>query len=128
MSDKSYVTLEQRVCVVCGCTYETGDLLLDQRLRERFEHHTVTGGGICPEHQAKLDEGYCILVGIDPARSTGGAMRDFFKHEEAYRTGEILYVRGAVWDDIFSTPRPPHGLAFVDEKVIEHLKNHVQLH
>lgn len=40
---KSYVTLEQKICVVCGRSYDTGSLLLDKRLRERFEHHTITG-------------------------------------------------------------------------------------
>jgi len=41
---KSYVTMEQ--CCLCGKS--TGSLLLDKRLRNVFDSHTVTGN-ICPK-------------------------------------------------------------------------------
>src|SRR5688572_18010390 len=33
MSDKSHVSMERRICLVCAAPYETGAILLDKRLR-----------------------------------------------------------------------------------------------
>ena len=33
MNDKSHVSLEQHVCLVCGTAFDTGAILLDKRLR-----------------------------------------------------------------------------------------------
>ena len=33
MDDKSYVSLEQRLCLVCGAPFDTGNLLLEQGRR-----------------------------------------------------------------------------------------------
>ncbi len=51
MTDKSYVSLEQHVCLVCGHAYDTGNLLLDKRLRASMQRHTTTGMGLCPDDQ-----------------------------------------------------------------------------
>ena len=45
--EKSYVTLEQHVCPVCLKTFDTGNLLLDDKLRDVFKKYTVTGYGLC---------------------------------------------------------------------------------
>lgn len=71
MSDKSYVTLEQHVCVVCAKPFDTNALLLHRRLAPVFERHTVTGWGLCPEHQKLKDDGFVALVEIDRAKSSG---------------------------------------------------------
>ena len=34
MNDKSHVSLEQHVCLVCGKAFDTGTILLDKRLRQ----------------------------------------------------------------------------------------------
>ena len=51
MNDKSHVSLEQHVCLVCGAGFDTGTILLDKRLRASMERHTAIGWGLCPEHQ-----------------------------------------------------------------------------
>lgn len=43
MNDKSHVSLEQHVCLVCGTAFDTGAILLDKRLRASMERHTATG-------------------------------------------------------------------------------------
>ena len=86
MNDKSHVSLEQHVCLVCGTAFDTGAILLDKRLRASMERHTATGWGLCPEHQKLADDGFVALVECDPQRSgsqAGGRM----KPEQAYRTG-----------------------------------------
>ena len=51
MNDKSHVSLERHVCLVCGVAYDTGSILLDKRLRQSLERYTTTGWGLCAEHQ-----------------------------------------------------------------------------
>jgi hypothetical protein len=90
---KSHVTMEQHKCAVCGKDYDTGALLLDTRLGKRFEMHTVTGWGLCPEHQKLYDDGYVALVGADLAKSkllSNGNCTP----EGAWRTGECKHCHG----------------------------------
>ncbi|MDN4290562.1 hypothetical protein OA805_00670 [Citrobacter freundii] len=78
MSDKSHISLEQHVCLVCGTAFDTGAILLDKRLRASMERHTATGWGLCPEHQKLSDDGFVALVECDPQRSgsqAGGRMK-----------------------------------------------------
>lgn len=89
MDDKSYVSLEQRLCLVCGTCFDTGNLLLDRRLRANMERHTVTGWGLCAEHQKLADDGFVALVECDPRRSGSPAGDGRMKPEQAYRTGRL---------------------------------------
>jgi hypothetical protein len=109
MSDKSHVSMEQHVCFVCGKTFDTGNLLLDKRLRASMKRNTVTGYGICPEHQAKMDEGYTILIETEDPKGEK-------------RTGHIAYVRESQFKNIFNSDPPPKHIAFVEVGVIEKLK------
>ncbi len=45
MDDKSHVSLEQQLCLVCGTAFDTGNILLDRRLRASMKHQTTTGWG-----------------------------------------------------------------------------------
>ena len=127
--EKSYVTLEQNVCVVCGQPFDTGQLLLDRRLRERFDRHTVTGWGLCPEHEKLYEDGYVALVGVDPTKS--GPHKEALKPEDAYRTGEVMHMRFSVFENVFSTAVVEKEgrklpMVFVDQAVIDQLKERMQ--
>ncbi len=37
MNEKSHVSLEQHVCLLCGVAFDTGNILLDKRLRASME-------------------------------------------------------------------------------------------
>lgn len=37
--DKSYVTLATKYCPMCGEEWETGEILLDKQLKNRFDRH-----------------------------------------------------------------------------------------
>lgn len=121
---KSFVTMEQRMCSVCGRTYDTGAILLDQRLRERFERHTVTGYGLCPEDQGKYDAGFIALVEVDPTKSnvTGSIMQP----ENAHRTGRLAHIKVEAFKRIFNidSHRPDGTLlpmVFIDINAFEHV-------
>lgn len=124
--DKSYVSMAQHRCLVCACLYDTGEILMDTRLRNTFDRHTITGSGLCPEHQKMYDDGYVALVGVDESKSTirkGKMMPD-----DAYRTGNIAHIRVSAWERLFSCELPmkngkPLDLVFVSDGVIDLLKS-----
>ena len=113
---RSYVTLEVARCPVCGQDHDTGALLLDRRLRPRFESKTVTGWQMCDEHQKLKDDGYIALVEVDPKKSSGQGL------DEVWRTGRLTHLRSRVWSNVFDTPVPSKGLCFVEIGVIDKLE------
>jgi hypothetical protein len=109
---KSYVTLIQKTCVICGKEYDTNELAIDNHLRDRFERHTNMGLGVCPEH---VREGYVALVGIDPDKSDGNG---------AWKTGEVTYLKRHVFNKLFKG-MPLHKseeYKFADQAVIHQLQ------
>ena len=96
MTDKSYVTLA--VCPICH--EETGTLLLDTRLRDSFENHTVT-----PEPCDKCREKYL----------TNGVM--LFNP----RSGSLVVLKVEAFTKMFNVPVPEKHIAFCDEDVFVQL-------
>ena len=109
---KSYVSMEQNVCLVCATSFDTGAILLDRRIRNSMEQHTVTGWGLCPEHQKLHDEGYVALVGIDPDRSERP-----YKPETVYRTGRVAHLKREAWDKVFNGDTPQGPMVFCGDDV-----------
>lgn len=124
MNDKSHVSLEQRVCLVCGVSFDTGSVLLDLRVRARLEHRTTTGWGMCIEHQRLADEGYVALIECDPERSGLSASEDRVMPGAAYRTGRVAHLKREVFARVFARPlAPDQPCVFVDARVIERLQS-----
>ena len=122
MSEKSYVSLERQVCVVCGVAYDTGNLLLDKRLRATLEHHTTTGWGLCTEHQRLFDEGFVALIECDPQRS-GLSENGRLKPEQAHRTGQLAHLKRDVFATMFDGKiASDQACVFVDPGIIEWLQ------
>ena len=123
MNDKSHVSLEQHVCVVCGTTFDAGAILLDKRLRASMERHTATGWGLCPEHQKLSDEGFVALVECDPQRSGSPAGGGRVKPEQAYRTGRLAHLKREAFAQVFNVPiAADQPCVFVEPGVIEQLQ------
>ncbi len=102
MSDNSHVSLERRVCLVCGTAYDTGSILLDKRLRASMERYTTTGWGLCAEHQRLFDEGFVALVECDLERSGKPSAADRVKAEQAYRTGRLAHLKREAFAAVFN--------------------------
>lgn len=117
MPDKSYVTLEQHVCAVCGETFDTGALLLDKHLRPKFDMHTVTDFGLCKEHTRLKAEGYIFLVGIDPNKSTQP-----YTPRSVWRLGRDAAVKREAWGKMFNVPCPDSPLCYVGADVLAKLE------
>ncbi len=123
MGEKSYVSMEQNVCSVCGATFDTGAIIMNRRLHKNMEHYTVTGWGLCPEHQKLFDDGYVALVECDPERSGLDAGAARMKQEQAYRTGNLAHVRRRVFNQLFNVPIDDKlPCVFVEPGVIERLQ------
>ncbi len=126
MNDKSHVSPERHVCLVCGVAYDTGNLLLDKRLRASMERHTTTGWGLCPEHQKLSDDGFVALVECDPQRSGSPSGAARMKPEQAYRTGRLAHLKRNVFAKVFNVPiEANQPCVFVEPGVIEQLQSMV---
>ena len=128
MSDKSHVSLEQRVCIVCGKPYDTGCILLDRRLRQVFNTHTTTGWGLCPEHQKLHEEGFIALIECDAEKSGNPAPGGTVKPENAHRTGLIAQIRREAFSKVFDLPYTDRPCVFVEVGTIERLQANVKPH
>lgn len=118
MGEKSHVSLEQKICPVCGTTFDSGAILLDRRLRPSFEMHTTTGYDLCPEHQKLHDDGYVALVEC----TNGGSDADM-KVWEANRTGRVAHIKRDAFKRVFNVPLDPKlPMTFVDAEVIDKLQ------
>ena len=116
---KSHVSMETHQCVVCLKVYETGNLLLDQRLRDSMDRTTLTGHGLCPEHQALKDEGYVAMVELQRQPQHG---------EDPIavpRTGQVCHIKAEAWPHLMSIPAPESGVCVVEIGVIDKLKGRV---
>ena len=104
---KSHVSMEQHQCFICGTLYDTGAILLDRSLRQSMERHTVTGTGLCPEHQQLADDGYIALIVVQPDGKT--------------RTGGLVHLRREFAEQIFGQEMPK-DIAYIDQEVFDHLQ------
>lgn len=118
---KSYVSVEQNACLVCGKAFDTGTILMVSRMKDSLERNTVTGYGLCPEHQQKFAEGYVALVAADESKSEklpNGNMAP----GGAYRTGEVMHMKFEIFDKIFNIPGTHQGkrtpMMFCEPEVI----------
>lgn len=123
MNEKSHVSMEQRVCLACGACFDTGSLLLDRRLRASLERYTVTGWGLCGEHQKLADDGFVALVECDPNRSGVSSGGGHINAEQAYRTGRLAHLKREVFTRMFNVPiAKEQSCVFVEPGVIEKLQ------
>lgn len=119
MGEKSYVSMEQRVCRVCCQTYDTNSILLDKRMRPSMERNTVTGWGLCPEHEKLFNEGYIALV---EAKSPSIAC-SHLTPDKADRTGVVVHIRRGVACQIFNVAIPENlDMLFVEVGVVDKIK------
>lgn len=120
---KSYVSVEVKVCEVCGSEWETNSLLLDRRLKESMESKTITGYGLCPEHQKLHDEGYIALIAIDESLSTNKPKNNVIRGlDGVHRTGAVAHVRREVAKNIFNCEIPEGPFMYCDPEVISMLE------
>jgi hypothetical protein len=95
--DKSYVTLEQ--CILCH--EDTGNLMLDRRLRETFEMHTTFPTSVCDKCKEKYLKKGVMLVNPE--------------------TGSLVVLKEEAFKRIFDKPIS-RRIYFAREDVLERLR------
>ena len=122
MSDKSYVSMEQACCPVCGKLHDTGAILLDRRLRDSMEQHTVTHYALCPEHLKLHEDGYIAFIGVannyHPQDNKGHV-------SDAPRTGEFIHMRRELAKQMIPDIPDDHlaqPLVFTPQESIDQIK------
>ena len=87
MSEKSHVSLSQKICLVCGKELADG-VLLHKQLRKTLEPVTFNGYSFCAEHQAEIDQGNVFLIEASIPSTDAEKMSLM----AAQRTGRVLRV------------------------------------
>ena len=96
MTDKSYVTLA--TCPICR--KETGKLLLDRRLRPKFEMHTQTPEPCDSCRKKYLSKGVMLY---NP------------------ETGSLAVIKTTAFKKLFNQAIPTGHIAFAEEEVFDHI-------
>jgi hypothetical protein len=115
---KSYVSLEEKICFICGKQHDSGAILLDRRMEDSMEHKTLTGYDHCEECKKKLDEGYAAFVEVSNSPSEGNIM----KNENAIRTGVIAWMKQHVCDEVFNA-KITTPMVFVEPDVVKYMQS-----
>jgi len=115
---KSHVSMEAKVCPVCGKEWKTEAILLHRRLRQVLDMTTVTGYDLCHKCKSLYDQGYLALVeGSDKGHSATA------KVHEPKRTGRVMHMRFRVAQEIFNVPLEKDGkmipMCFIDTEAFE---------
>jgi hypothetical protein len=116
---KSFVTMETKICIVCGTEHESGSILLDTRMRDRFDHHTPTGWGMCDTCEAQRNSGFVAMVEANNSDPSKGTLAP----SDAARTGRIVWLKREAFEQVFNVPVPDKGVCFIEPGVIEQLQS-----
>lgn len=128
MSEKSHVSVEHHVCIVCTKKFPTGTILLDKRMRDSLERDVVTDFGLCPECTEQASKGFIALVEIDPSQSRDPAHNERIDPSHAYRTGNIAWLNREAAQRIFPDnhmPDPNEPVVFTQPGLIRMLHERV---
>jgi hypothetical protein len=118
--DLSPVTIEQSVCPICGKAEDSGNIVLDMKLRDVFEMRTPGQWNLCAAHQKLSDDGFIALVEADPKSpklangNTDPAC--------AYRTGTVVHILRDVAVALFGLALDPRWpMVFVEPHITKRL-------
>ncbi len=115
-------TIETKICLIDGKEFETNSvLLLGRNKGKKAEHKTCTGYDFCPECQELLDKKFTALIVADPNKSEvlpNGNM----KFDSANRTGEIVWLKNSVANQIFDVDIKNHKFLFIDIEAASKIK------
>jgi hypothetical protein len=109
-----FVTMDHKLCIVCGNRYNSGDILLSSL----SPVVTPTGWGLCDEDEQLRKDGFLALVEAKNIPTNG----DVMKPEDADRTGRVAHIKREVLTRVFNCPIPDGApVAFVEVGVIDKL-------
>ena len=115
---KSHVSMECKVCLVCGIKFKTGALLLDRRMKQSLEMETVTGTDVCEKCSDLNKQGYVALVGVDASKST--FCGNTLSPEHAHRTGHVFHMKREAFRLMFDSKIDVTSImVYVDQTAVD---------
>lgn len=126
MREKSYVSIACRVCPITGEEWETGEILMDRKMKNTFDIKTIIGYGFSPSVQEQINKGYIALVEIDSEKSeTPDSLLkkgdEKMSVSDAYRTGRIAYMKELVAQDMLNISIGTE-MAYIDIETFNYLE------
>ena len=96
---KSYVTLA--LCPICQ--KESGELLMDRRLKPTFEMHTIVPTSVCKDCKEKYLKRGVMLINPD--------------------TGALVVLRTVFYKRLFNKPVPRGHIVYCSQDVLDKINN-----
>ena len=112
---KSYVSMENFICPICGKQHDDGaGILMDTRLQDSFETTTVVGYKFCEEHQLMIAEGKSIFLMESTENNFNGL------------TGRTLQIKAEAIGNLINDPEMlestlKHGFALIDPNIYKYM-------
>jgi hypothetical protein len=95
--DKSFVSIENKVCPICLSVHSFNcGILLDRRLKDSLDSTTITGYGYCEDCSSHLKDYIAIIEVVD------GGSRDAIPAGEINRSGTVVWISRTVADQIIT--------------------------
>lgn len=120
--EKSHVGMVYRLCPITGEEWETGEILLDKKMKKSLKRKNIVGYGFAPKVQEQLDKGFVVLLEIDPNKSKSPTKGNTLSITDVYKTGRLIYLKKQVAKDILGI-KDHIEMSFIDKKVFEFLEN-----
>jgi len=104
MTNKDFVKMEQKICPLCGVTHthDTG-ILMHKQMRNIKDEDTITGYGLCEEHDKLHEDGFIALVECENPQDDS---RTHLKMGEANRTGRFIHIKRKVLREMIDIEVP----------------------
>lgn len=113
---KSYVSMSYHVCPVCTTEVPQNEIIMDTRLRPKFDDKTCTGWGMCPTCQKLKNDGYIAIVEILNTH-TPESINDWA------RTGNYAHLSADAFTNIFNVDlsKLPKRIACVNKDTMRYI-------
>lgn len=125
LQDNWAVGMVHELCVCCGKPTNHQIIIpekLNQKTKQEIEQAHGKAIGFadepCKECQQYVDDGFVLLIGIDPDKSEKDG--ESIKPEDAYRTGSQVWLKREVANSIFNT-EITHSCVFIDDEIFDHI-------
>jgi hypothetical protein len=115
-----YVAMGQHICIVCGQKFDSGEILINKKMRSIPEENRATDFGLCPDDSDKMEAGFIALIETSNVEDDS---RETMQSKDAIRTGRIAHIKKHAYEGVFQQPAPEGGIAFCDAKLIDRIQS-----
>lgn len=113
----SYVAMETLQCPICGDIHShNAGILIHKRLRNIPKDQTLTGHGLCEEHDKLFKEGYIAMIVVSNPSGEKLTLK------EAVRTGDLIHIKKELASRMFENFPENLPFVFIEKELFELLQ------